>query len=191
MKINFEPIVTPFPEGNLSIGAMIHFVVNCVPTHWSVHGIITSRSVAQDRNLVEYTISSEKFKRLCVEVSNYGTAKESILWYVIGGDKKFALKSISLVPDSNAIEETSEPNKEDELLNMPLLSDDVKKFEYSEDVDFYENIRKFEEALIRNALTKTGGHQGRAARLLGLNATTLNSKLKIYEIKTSSSITNY
>jgi len=37
--------------------------------------------------------------------------------------------------------------------------------------------------LIRRALEITGGHQSRAAKLLGMNNTTLNSKIKVYNIK--------
>ena len=49
-------------------------------------------------------------------------------------------------------------------------------------VNFYDEVRNFEIDLIRRALRQTGGHQSRAARLLGLNATTLNSKIKSYNI---------
>lgn len=49
-------------------------------------------------------------------------------------------------------------------------------------VNFYDEVRKFEIDLIRRALDQTAGHQSRAARLLGLNATTLNSKIKTYNI---------
>jgi DNA-binding NtrC family response regulator len=49
-------------------------------------------------------------------------------------------------------------------------------------VNFYDEVRKFETDLIRRALEQTGRHQSRAARLLGLNATTLNSKIKTYNI---------
>ncbi|HYY57287.1 MAG TPA: sigma-54 dependent transcriptional regulator [Pyrinomonadaceae bacterium] len=49
-------------------------------------------------------------------------------------------------------------------------------------VNFYEEVRHFEMDLIRRALEQTGGHQSRAARLLGMNATTLNSKIKTYNI---------
>jgi DNA-binding NtrC family response regulator len=49
-------------------------------------------------------------------------------------------------------------------------------------VNFYEEVKKFEVDIIRRALDQTGGHQSRAARLLGLNATTLNSKIKTYNI---------
>lgn len=49
-------------------------------------------------------------------------------------------------------------------------------------VNFYEEVKRFETDLIRQALDQTAGHQSRAARLLGLNATTLNSKIKSYNI---------
>jgi DNA-binding NtrC family response regulator len=49
-------------------------------------------------------------------------------------------------------------------------------------INFYDEVRKFEIDLIRRALEQTGGHQSRASRLLGLNATTLNSKIKTYNI---------
>ena len=52
----------------------------------------------------------------------------------------------------------------------------------SRGVNFYDEVRRFEIDLIRRALDQTGGHQSRAARLLGLNATTLNSKIKTYNI---------
>jgi transcriptional regulator with GAF, ATPase, and Fis domain len=49
-------------------------------------------------------------------------------------------------------------------------------------INFYDEVRRFEIDLIRRALEQTGGHQSRAARLLGMNATTLNSKIKTYNI---------
>lgn len=49
-------------------------------------------------------------------------------------------------------------------------------------VNFYEEVKHFEVDLIRRALDQTAGHQSRAAQLLGLNATTLNSKIKAYNI---------
>ena len=58
-------------------------------------------------------------------------------------------------------------------------SDDI---DISRGVNFYDEVRRFEIDLIRRALDQTGGHQSRAARLLGLNATTLNSKIKTYNI---------
>jgi transcriptional regulator with GAF, ATPase, and Fis domain len=48
--------------------------------------------------------------------------------------------------------------------------------------DFYEEVSRFEIDLIKRALMQTGGHQVRAAKLLNLKVTTLNSKIKHYNI---------
>jgi len=45
-----------------------------------------------------------------------------------------------------------------------------------------EEVKRFESRLIREALAKTGGNQARAARLLGVKHTTLNAKIKRYQI---------
>ena len=50
-------------------------------------------------------------------------------------------------------------------------------------IDFYGEVQRFETALIKLALEQTEGNQARAARLLGLRATTLNSKIKVYNIE--------
>jgi DNA-binding NtrC family response regulator len=49
-------------------------------------------------------------------------------------------------------------------------------------VDFFQEVEQFEIGLIRSALRRTGGHQSRASKLLGLSCTTLNSKIKRYGI---------
>jgi DNA-binding NtrC family response regulator len=49
-------------------------------------------------------------------------------------------------------------------------------------VDFYTEVRRFESFLIRNALRQTRGSQVKAARLLQMHETTLNSKLKTLKI---------
>ena len=49
-------------------------------------------------------------------------------------------------------------------------------------LDFFEEVRRYEVRLISRALEVTGGNQARAARLLGLGTTTLNYKIKAYEI---------
>ena len=48
--------------------------------------------------------------------------------------------------------------------------------------DFYTEVSRFEIDLIKRALLQTGGHQVRAAKLLNLKVTTLNSKIKHYSI---------
>ena len=45
-----------------------------------------------------------------------------------------------------------------------------------------DEVKRFESKLIREALAKTGGNQARAARLLGVKHTTLNAKIKRYQI---------
>lgn len=52
----------------------------------------------------------------------------------------------------------------------------------NETFDFYDEVRRFEISLIRRALKMTHGSQIRAAELLKLNATTLNTKIKNYGI---------
>ena len=49
-------------------------------------------------------------------------------------------------------------------------------------IKFYDEVERFERELIMRALELTGGHQVRASRLLGLKVTTLNSKVKRYQI---------
>jgi DNA-binding NtrC family response regulator len=53
-------------------------------------------------------------------------------------------------------------------------------------IDFYAEVRRFESGMIERALEAAGGQQRRAARMLGLKATTLNAKIKIYGIRGSS-----
>ncbi len=50
-------------------------------------------------------------------------------------------------------------------------------------ISFYDEVSRFEVELIKRALEITGGHQSKAARLLGMNNTTLNSKIKSYNIR--------
>jgi transcriptional regulator with GAF, ATPase, and Fis domain len=52
----------------------------------------------------------------------------------------------------------------------------------SRKVRLSDEVQRFEVDLICSALTRTAGNQTRAARLLGVNLTTLNSKIKRYKI---------
>jgi DNA-binding NtrC family response regulator len=58
----------------------------------------------------------------------------------------------------------------------------AKALDIGRGINFYDEVKTFEIDLIHRALEQTGGHQSRAARLLGMNATTLNSKIKTYNI---------
>jgi DNA-binding NtrC family response regulator len=57
-----------------------------------------------------------------------------------------------------------------QMINMPEMDDDF---------DFYREVQRYERSLIQNALRLCGGSQVKAARLLKLKPTTLNSKMKI------------
>lgn len=68
------------------------------------------------------------------------------------------------------------------------LLDEVESLAISRPVDikrgarYSDEVRQFEVNLIRTALGRTSGSQIRAAKLLGLKPTTLNAKIKRYNI---------
>ena len=75
------------------------------------------------------------------------------------------------------------------VLAMTLLNE-IEALENSTTDDVSElnlqtEVRRFEAELIRNALVRTGGRQRRAARLLGMKVTTLNTKIRRYKIEIS------
>ncbi len=55
-------------------------------------------------------------------------------------------------------------------------------------INLYDEVRRFETEIIRYALLQTGGHQSRAAHLLGVKITTLNAKIKRYNIPLDASV---
>lgn len=68
---------------------------------------------------------------------------------------------------------------------------DVHTPDIQSGLDFYDEVSRFEIDLIKRALIQTGGHQRRAARLLNLKVTTLNSKIKHYNIAVASGAYGY
>ncbi len=50
-------------------------------------------------------------------------------------------------------------------------------------ISFYDEVNAFQKDLILRALEITNGHQSKAAKLLGMNTTTLNSKIKYFGIR--------
>jgi DNA-binding NtrC family response regulator len=54
----------------------------------------------------------------------------------------------------------------------------VRTVNLSRGISLPDEMRAFETHLIQSALERTGGHQTRAAQLLGINLTTLHNKLK-------------
>ena len=94
-------------------------------------------------------------------------------------------RAIVIAPGNEVTVECLRPEVRDPQLAFEMISSTggmSHGIDISRGVNFYDEAKKFEIDLIRRALDQTGGHQSRAARLLGLNATTLNSKIKSYNI---------
>jgi transcriptional regulator with GAF, ATPase, and Fis domain len=97
------------------------------------------------------------------------------------------------ISDETALEHGKDDSTVDAKLNslretVLLLLDEVESLTISVPVDikhgarFSDEVRQFEVNLIRTALGRTSGSQIRAAKLLGLKPTTLNAKIKRYNI---------
>jgi DNA-binding NtrC family response regulator len=72
------------------------------------------------------------------------------------------------------------------LARDQAFNDDASRLQTllaSDGIDLFQEIKRFEINLIKLALDQTRGHQARAARLLNINPTTLNSKIKMYGIE--------
>ena len=94
-------------------------------------------------------------------------------------------RAVVIAPTDEITVECLRPEVRNPELAFEMMKDTEgfsMDIDISRGVNFYDEVKKFEIDLIRRALDQTGGHQSRAARLLGLNATTLNSKIKSYNI---------
>ncbi|MGI8545051.1 MAG: sigma-54-dependent transcriptional regulator [Aridibacter sp.] len=94
-------------------------------------------------------------------------------------------RAVVIAPTDEITEDCLRP----EVLNPELAREMIMdsdgtsgEIDISQGIAFYDEVKKFEIDLIQRALDQTAGHQSRAARLLGLNATTLNSKIKSYNL---------
>jgi DNA-binding NtrC family response regulator len=63
-----------------------------------------------------------------------------------------------------------------EALEAQIAANDVSE------LSLQKEVQRFEAAMIKSALAKTGGRQRRAARLLGVKVTTLNTKIKRHKL---------
>jgi len=101
------------------------------------------------------------------------------------------LQLIARRPERNRVQRLRELadtllRETERLARDKAFSDESNRFQalnFSEGIDFYDEVQRFETGLIRLALDQTGGHQARAAHLLGIKPTTLNSKIKLYGIE--------
>ena len=96
-----------------------------------------------------------------------------------------------LDPSRNGVELPSEISLSHQLRALEVLARAllarIESLQDSSESEVSANlaaeVQHFEAELILSALIETGGRQRRAARLLGMNITTLTRKLKRYNIK--------
>lgn len=69
------------------------------------------------------------------------------------------------------------------LLRQVYGLTESQKIDIQQGINFYDEVRRFEVNLIKQALFHAKGKQTAAASLLNLNATTLHSKIKFYGIE--------
>ena len=92
-------------------------------------------------------------------------------------------RAVVIAPSDEITRECLRPEIADPQSAAVVRSDSgAAAIDIGRGINFYDEVRRFEIDLIRRALDQTGGHQSRAARLLGMNPTTLNSKIKTYNI---------
>jgi DNA-binding NtrC family response regulator len=68
------------------------------------------------------------------------------------------------------------------VLKVGALFEEWGTLDIKTGIDLYQEVRRFETRLIKHAMQEAGGSLARAARLLGLNKTTLYEKIKRYGI---------
>ncbi len=105
--------------------------------------------------------------------------------------KSYKSKSLSQIPLTQEINE-AEKNTNARLEALTTLASklliEISKLSatprsnLSHDFDFYKQTRDFEIDLIKRALVITGGNQSRAAALLKMQVTTLNTKIRTLNI---------
>lgn len=114
------------------------------------------------------------------------SALESYYWPGNVRELENAIERAVVLSKSNNIELKC---LREEILNPQLSVSNnggrgaLAHFDIVRGISFYDEVARFEVSLIKQALEQTGGHQSKAAKLLGLNATTLNSKIKTYNIR--------
>ena len=80
---------------------------------------------------------------------------------------------------SALLEEAASLEHESKMAEMSATAETLNE---DSRIDFFDEVRRFEIRLIRRALELANGNQVQAARLLGLGNTTLNYKVKSYQL---------
>jgi len=99
---------------------------------------------------------------------------------------------LSLSPRAQALPRQREPTLHSRLDDLRAMASSLlteleslgrpAALESEEGLNLVEEVKRYEIALIRAALEKADRSQTRAARMLGVKVTTLNTKIKRYQI---------
>jgi DNA-binding protein Fis len=69
-----------------------------------------------------------------------------------------------------------------EVLKKQRMESHVKRLDFSQGIDFYQEVSRFEIDLLTQALKHTGGNRTKAAELLGIKVSTIHAMVKRYGI---------
>ncbi|HKO98196.1 MAG TPA: helix-turn-helix domain-containing protein [Pyrinomonadaceae bacterium] len=127
---------------------------------------------------------------MSAETNSFEPATENASNDSITAAKRRTLR-IADKPERNSVQRlidltTSLLKEAQTLAGDKVLADESRRLQelnLSEGIDFFDEVEQFETSLIKLALARTGGHQARAAKLLKIKPTTLNSKIKLYGIE--------
>lgn len=70
-----------------------------------------------------------------------------------------------------------------EVESLEVMPNFHNQHKNGDSINLSDELERIEVELIRDALIRAGGHQRRAAGLLGTKVTTLNAKMKRYHIE--------
>ena len=131
-----------------------------------------SRQIKEDNEAVEKTGRTQAHNRLRARTNKNSLGSEAL---PVRKNARLDTKIEELDNLASAIVSTTQ--------DLKIYARTIESPSFEEPVDFYSTVRNFEILLIQRALRVTGGSQAKAARLLKMNATTLNTKIKGYEIQ--------
>lgn len=141
------------------------------------HADLTVRDKADDKIMKESTAIAERAYACPLEEAD---RRENNRLKIVGSDdaRRRQVKDAALDARLDRLQTTA-LSLVQEIKSLKITG---SKVDVTEGVDFYDEVRRFEIDLICQALVLTDGHQIRAARLLGLGVSTLNSIIKRYGI---------
>lgn len=196
MKIELEPegeaefILTDFPESNIPVGQVVKLVFTIRGHDVILEAAISSKKIEEKRNSALYVITDPKFPRLIVEQMK-GSGEEIVTrWSILYKGSKYLVKFIefpNLVMNQTEevdqfLDESLEVVEDVSLVVTQIPKNEaLSTFEFDLQEGYYSILKRFEIMMMDEALSKTHGHQAKAAKLVGLNTTTFNSKVKKFE----------